>query len=111
MSGFATLDPTASDTAGGSIGIDLLGDDLDRQLLLEVSYLTPHGSQNALVPDDQYAIGTRYQFPISNSTLLRFDTMYGWREGLRATECDVEGGDLRVAEGVYATDAYNISAQ
>lgn len=83
LNGLATLDPTASDTAGGSIGIDLIGDELDRQLLLEMSYLTPHGSKNANVPDDQYAVGARYQFPISNATLLRFDTMYGWRQGLQ----------------------------
>ena len=81
LSGFATLDPTASDTAGGSVGVDLIGDDLDRQLLLEVSYLTPHGNKNANVPDDQFGAGVRYQFPISHATLLRFDTMYGWRRG------------------------------
>ncbi|MCG8652611.1 MAG: hypothetical protein MI861_22415, partial [Pirellulales bacterium] len=83
LNGLATLDPTASDTAGGSIGIDLLGKDLDRQLLLEVAYLTPHGSKNAAVPGDQFAAGARYQFPISHRTLLRFDTMYGWRRGLQ----------------------------
>lgn len=82
LNGFATLDPTASDTAGGSIGIDLIGDDLDRQLLLEMSYLTPHGNKNASVPDDQFALGSRYQFPISNWSLLRFDVMHGWRRGL-----------------------------
>ncbi|TWU55116.1 hypothetical protein Poly59_14120 [Rubripirellula reticaptiva] len=82
LNGFATLDPTASDTAGASLGVDLIGDDLNRQLLLEVSYLTPHGDKNAAVPDDQFATGTRYQFPISNWSLLRFDMMYGWRRGL-----------------------------
>ncbi len=82
LNGFATLDTSGSDTAGGSIGIDLLGRDLNRQLLLEASYLTPHGNLNAAVPGDQFAAGTRYQFPISNSTLLRFDVMYGWRRGL-----------------------------
>ncbi|MDG2224219.1 MAG: hypothetical protein P8L85_22750 [Rubripirellula sp.] len=79
LSGFATLDPSGSDTAGGSIGIDLIGDLLDRQWLLEASYLTPHGTGNPAVPDDQFAVGTRYQFPVSNWTLLRFDAMYGWR--------------------------------
>ncbi len=82
LNGFATLDPTASDTAGGSVGIDLLGEDLNRQWLLELSYLTPHGDANAQVPDDQLATGTRYQFPISNWSLMRFDAMYGWRSGL-----------------------------
>lgn len=82
LSGFATLDPTAHDTAGGSIGVDLIGDDLDRQLLLEMTYLTPHGDGNPLVPKDQFALGSRYQFPISHRTLLRFDVMHGWRRGL-----------------------------
>jgi hypothetical protein len=82
LNGLATLDTSASDTAGGSIGVDLIGDKLDRQLLLELTYLTPHGDQNADVPDDQFAAGTRYQFPISHATLLRFDTVYGWRQGL-----------------------------
>ena len=82
LNGFATLDTSASDTAGGAIGIDLLGADFDRQLLLELAYLTPHSNSNAAVPDDQFAAGTRYQFPISHRTLLRFDAMYGWRNGL-----------------------------
>jgi hypothetical protein len=82
LNGYATLDPSASDTAGGSVGIDLLGRNLDRQLLLEMTYLTPHGGKNSAVPNDQYACGARYQFPTSNHTLLRLDTMYGWRRGL-----------------------------
>jgi hypothetical protein len=82
LNGFATLDPTANDTAGGSLGVDLIGDKLDRQLLLEIAYLTPHGNSNPAVPADQFATGARYQFPISHRTLLRFDVMYGWRRGL-----------------------------
>lgn len=82
LNGFATLDPTGNDTAGGSIGVDLIGKDLDRQLLVELTYLTPHGDGNPLVPEDQFAVGGRYQFPISHRTLLRFDAMHGWRRGL-----------------------------
>ena len=82
VNGLATLDPTGSDTAGGAIGIDLIGESLDRQLLLEFAYQTPHGNKNAAVPDDQFAVGARYQFPISHATLLRFDVMHGWRRGL-----------------------------
>ena len=82
VNGLATLDASGSDTAGGSIGVDLLGSDLDKQLLLEASYLTPHGNGNAAVKGDQYALGLRFQIPLSNATLWRFDTMYGWRGGL-----------------------------
>lgn len=82
LNGFATLDPTGSDVAGGTLGVDLLSDALDRQLLLELAYLTPHGDKNPGVGGDQFAVGARYQFPISNATLLRFDVMHGWRRGL-----------------------------
>ena len=34
--------------------------------------------RNAL--GDQYGIGARYQVPISNAHLLRFDVMHGWLE-------------------------------
>ncbi|WP_173401824.1 hypothetical protein [Rhodopirellula europaea] len=82
LNGFATLDPTGFDTVGGSIGIDLIGNQLDRQLLLEASYLTEHGDSNPFVQGDQFGLGTRYQFPVSNRTLLRFDVMHGWRSDL-----------------------------
>lgn len=80
VNGFPTLDPTASDTAGAAFGVDLIGKQLDRQLLLEFAYLTPHGDR-AIANGDQLGIGARYQFPISNATLLRFDAMHGWRDG------------------------------
>ena len=78
VNGFPILDPTAADTAGFTVGVDLIGDNLDRQLLLEFAYLSPHGDR-AIAQGDQFGVGARYQFPISNATLLRFDTMYGWR--------------------------------
>lgn len=80
LNGFATLDPTASDTAGATVGVDLIGNALDRQLLLELAYLTPHGDR-AIAKGDQFAVGARYQFPITHATLLRFDVMHGWRDG------------------------------
>ncbi len=79
LNGLATLDPNAADTAGGAIGVDLIADDLGHQLLLELAYVTPHSGGSAVVPDDQYAAGTRFQVPVSNRTLIRFDAMYGWR--------------------------------
>ncbi|GAA5511017.1 hypothetical protein [Novipirellula caenicola] len=79
LNGFATLDPTAADTAGGAVGVDLIADDLGHQWLLELAYVTPHGNGNPAVPADQFAAGTRYQMPLTNATLLRFDVMYGWR--------------------------------
>ena len=82
LNGYPTLDATGADTAGFSLGIDLIGNRLDRQLVTEFTYLTRHGDNNPNVPGDQFAVGTRYQFPISNATLIRMDAMYGWREQL-----------------------------
>jgi hypothetical protein len=82
LNGFANLDATGADTAGGAIGVDLIGDDLDKQLIVEAAWQTPHGSSNPNVPDDQFAIGSRFQFNLTNATLLRFDVMHGWRRGL-----------------------------
>ena len=81
LNGFAFLDASGSDTAGGAIGVDLIGDQLYQQLILEAAWQTPHGSLNANVPDDQFAVGARWQHNLSNATLIRFDTMYGWRRG------------------------------
>ncbi len=79
LNGYPTLDSSAADTAGGSIGVDLIGNDLDRQLLLEASYVTPHG-ERSLINGEQFALGTRYQVAISHRSIIRFDTIYGWND-------------------------------
>lgn len=82
LNGFATLDPTGNNTAGFSVGVDLIGQELDHQWIVEATYLTRNNGPNPLVQGDQAAVGTRYQFPISHRTLIRTDLMYGWRGGL-----------------------------
>ncbi len=82
LNGYPTLDDSGSDTFGGSLGVDLIGKQFDRQWIVEASYLTPHGDQ-ALINGDQCALGTRYQQALSHCTIIRFDTMYGWRKGDR----------------------------
>lgn len=80
LNGYPTLDDSGNNTFGGAIGLNLLGADLDRQWVLEAAYLNAYGSAaNRLAAGDQYALGMRYQFPLSYRTLVRFDTMYGWR--------------------------------
>jgi len=79
LNGYPTLDATGADTAGTSVGVDLIGRNFDRQLILEATYLTPHGDR-AFVKGDEYALGTRYQFALSHCTIIRMDAMYGWRE-------------------------------
>lgn len=78
LNGYPTLDATGSDTAGGAIGVDVIGDNLDRQLIFEAAYLTPHGDR-ALIDGDQFALGTRYQIAISHRSIIRLDGMYGWK--------------------------------
>lgn len=78
LNGYPTLDATGSDTAGGAVGIDVIGDSLDRQLIFEAAYLTPHGDR-ALIDGDQFALGSRYQIAISHRSIIRLDGMYGWK--------------------------------
>lgn len=80
LNGHPTLDGSGNNTVGGVIGIDLLGTKLDRQLIVELAYLTVHGdSSGRIARGSQRGLAGRYQFPISHRTLLRFDAMYGWR--------------------------------
>ena len=81
LTGYPTLDATGNDTYGAAIGLDLLSPEFTHQLILEAAVLQVFGDpafRNA--PGDQYGIGARYQVPISNATLLRFDVMHGWLE-------------------------------
>ncbi|MEL6895464.1 MAG: hypothetical protein AAFP90_05105 [Planctomycetota bacterium] len=78
LNGFPTLDAGGNNTFGGAVGIDLIGGALDRQLVLELAYLDVMGSQSfRAAKGRQLGAGARYQFPISNAVLLRFDVMYG----------------------------------
>lgn len=80
LNGYPTLDDSAINTVGGAVGVNLLGASLNRQLILEASIVHGYGSDaNRVTNGDQYGVGARYQFPISHATLLRFDTMYGFR--------------------------------
>lgn len=81
LTGYPTLDATANNTWGGALGVNLLGQNFENQLVLEFAFVQAfddNKTRNA--PGDQYAVGLRYQHPISNAVILRFDTMYGWRE-------------------------------
>jgi hypothetical protein len=81
LTGYPTLDATGNDTYGAAIGLDLLAPEYRHQLILEAATLQAFGDptfRNA--PGDQYGVGMRYQVPISNAHLLRFDVMHGWLE-------------------------------
>ncbi len=79
LTGYPTLDASGSNTYGAAIGIDLLSPEFTHQLILEAAALQVFDDaalRNA--PGNQYGFGMRYQVPISNATLLRFDVMHGW---------------------------------
>jgi len=80
LNGFPTLDATAINTYGGAVGLNLLGAKIDRQFILEASLVHGYGApDNRLTQGDQYGLAARYQKSLSHCTLIRFDTLYGWR--------------------------------
>jgi hypothetical protein len=81
MTGYPTLDPTANDTFGGALGINLIADDFSQQLVVEMAALNVMNddpNRNAAGP--QYGLGFRYQLPLTNAIILRMDGMYGFLE-------------------------------
>lgn len=76
------LDDTGADTFGGAVGIDLIGENFDRQFVLEAAYVSPHGSRSFL-RGDQYGLGARYQWALTHNVIIRLDGMYGWQSGDR----------------------------
>lgn len=79
LTGYPTLDATGNNSAGAALGIDLLAPEFTHQLILETAVLQAYGdSADRNAPGNQYGVGARYQVPISNATLLRFDVMHGW---------------------------------
>jgi hypothetical protein len=81
LTNYPTLDASANESWGGALGINLLGDKLTHQLVLEFAFLqTMNDDSLRVAAGDQYAVGTRYQLPLSNSVLLRADTIYGFLE-------------------------------
>ncbi|MEM7781923.1 MAG: hypothetical protein AAF623_00995 [Planctomycetota bacterium] len=81
ITGYPTLDATANDAFGGAIGLNILAKDFSQQLILEIAGLGVHGNdatRNA--PGAQGGVGFRYQLPITNAALLRFDGMVGFLE-------------------------------
>jgi len=81
---FPKLDDSANDTWGGALGISYLFN-LDQQIVAEVATNQIMGDPGEIgrpAFDDEYAIGLRYQIPVSSTWIVRADAMYGWREGV-----------------------------
>ncbi|MGI9429101.1 MAG: hypothetical protein ACR2NM_10615 [Bythopirellula sp.] len=81
LTGYPILDDSANDTYGGAVGVDLLGRCFEQQLILEAAFLqTMNNDASRIAPGDQYAVGVRYQRPLSHTLILRADAMAGWLE-------------------------------
>ena len=76
LTGYPTLDARAQDSYGGAFGIEYLFK-LDRQIVVEASIVERMSSN---LEGSEYALGVRYQHPITNAWIVRFDAMHGWRE-------------------------------
>jgi len=80
ITNFPKLNDSAQDAFGGAIGVQYLFD-LHQQIVVEAATSQRIGgfSRNRAVPDDEYAVGFRYQLPISPEWIVRADGIYGWR--------------------------------
>ncbi|MFO0790363.1 MAG: hypothetical protein U0805_12990 [Pirellulales bacterium] len=79
LTGYPTLDATAANTWGAAVGLNLLSPEFTQQLVLEAAAVQVFGDPDLRnAAGDQYGVGARYQIPLSNATLLRFDVMHGF---------------------------------
>ncbi|WP_417514324.1 hypothetical protein [Minwuia sp.] len=85
LTGFPFLDDTAADAFGGAIGLQYLFN-LDQQIVVEAATVQAYGN-DANARGDQYALGVRWQLPISKAWLIRADAMYG----IRNNDDDIAG--------------------
>ncbi|NJL28714.1 MAG: hypothetical protein HC897_12895 [Thermoanaerobaculia bacterium] len=77
ITGFPSLADDARDAYGAALGVEYLFN-LDRQIVVEAAYA---GKSEDFDPvGEEYALGLRFQEPLSNAWILRFDVMHGWRE-------------------------------
>lgn len=94
LTGYPLLDDSGNNTYGGAFGVDLLGHDFDRQLIIETAVLQAFDDPvGRIAPGDQYALGLRYQRRLNNSLILRMDAMHGWLE--KADDIDGARVELR----------------
>jgi len=81
LTGFPKLDDTANDAYGGAVGLEYLFD-LNQQIVLEAASVQVIGGDNKpgrVAKGDQFALGLRYQIPISLASIFRVDLIRAWR--------------------------------
>ncbi len=79
LTGYPTLNATASNSYGGAVGLNILSADFRKQLVFEFAALDTYGNpalSSAAGPE--YAVGTRYQTALNNRLIWRVDLMNGW---------------------------------
>ena len=75
LTGFPKLDDSANNTYGGALGMEYLFS-LDQQLVWELATVQTMGNSNSRTAQgDQYAIGMRYQRPLTKAWIFRTDVM------------------------------------
>jgi hypothetical protein len=93
LTGYPILDDSGNNTYGGAFGVDLLGRQFDRQLMIETAVLQAFDDDaSRIAPGDQYALGMRYQRRLNNSLILRADVMHGWLEN----SDDIDGARIEL---------------
>lgn len=88
LTGYPTLDDSATESYGGALGVEYLFD-LNRSIVVEGAVVERMGDS---VLGSQYAFGARYQHRITNAWIVRLDAMHGWRQGLE----DIFGARLEL---------------
>ena len=81
LTGFPLLDDSGQDSWGGALGLEYLFS-LNQQLVVEAAMVQLMDEFNPLgkALGDQYAIGIRYQRPLSKTWIIRADAIRGWQD-------------------------------
>jgi len=81
ITNFPKLNDLANDAFGGAIGVQYLFN-LDQQIVVEAATSQRIGGfdANRAVPNDEYALGFRYQLPIAAAWIVRADGILGFRQ-------------------------------
>jgi hypothetical protein len=79
LTGFPRLDDSANNTWGGAVGLEYLFG-LEQQVVGEVATVQPAGSSvGRIAKGQEYALGLRYQIPITERFIFRADGIWARR--------------------------------
>lgn len=77
LTGYPRLDDRGHDSFGGAVGLQYLFD-LDQQIVFEAAVVQRMSGGVTEPLGDEYALGIRWQKPITNAWIVRADAMHGW---------------------------------